>query len=218
MSGGCAKACPRREDGEPGGGEAQEGIGRCSRLNPVGDATDPGAEQALKAGKGAWRSAGNRRVACRNQRHEGTGRRRGGTAASGGNPLESKPWTWLRGETNPQGRWRRKPSRTCETSWTERCGTREPRISGRRRLTSRRGKQPQGRSFVDLQRRSEHELAALCRGAKAHGRMNPFRKEWGTAHEGRPSADRKRATSTGAENPMSPLVARIQYSAGLATP
>jgi hypothetical protein len=26
-------------------------------------------------------------------------------------PLKSKPWTWLRGETNPQAGRRRKPSR-----------------------------------------------------------------------------------------------------------
>jgi hypothetical protein len=29
----------------------------------------------------------------------------------GTKPLEGEPWTWLWGETNPQGRWRSKPSR-----------------------------------------------------------------------------------------------------------
>jgi len=41
----------RREEGEPGGGKAQEGIERCLRLNPGGVVTDPGEEQALKAGR-----------------------------------------------------------------------------------------------------------------------------------------------------------------------
>jgi len=45
------KVPPRRGEGEPGGGEAQEGIGRCRQLNPGGVATDPGGEQALKAGR-----------------------------------------------------------------------------------------------------------------------------------------------------------------------
>ena len=31
-----------------------------------------------------------------------------------------EPWTWQRGETDPQGRWRSKPSRACETPRTER--------------------------------------------------------------------------------------------------
>jgi len=43
------KAPPRREERIPGGGEAQEGIGRRKRLNPVGAATDLGGEQALEA-------------------------------------------------------------------------------------------------------------------------------------------------------------------------
>jgi len=50
MSGEHVKACPRRTDGAPGGGKAQEGIGSRRRLNPDGVATDPGGEQALKAG------------------------------------------------------------------------------------------------------------------------------------------------------------------------
>jgi uncharacterized protein (TIGR03437 family) len=49
-SGGDVKAPPRRGDREPGGGEAQEGIGRCRRLNPDGAATDPGEEQGPEGG------------------------------------------------------------------------------------------------------------------------------------------------------------------------
>jgi hypothetical protein len=45
MSGGDVKAPPRRGEGEPGGGQAQEGIGWRRRLNPVAVATDPGEEQ-----------------------------------------------------------------------------------------------------------------------------------------------------------------------------
>jgi len=48
-SGEGVKASSWREEGEPGGGEAQEGIGPRSRLNTVGAATDPGEEEALKA-------------------------------------------------------------------------------------------------------------------------------------------------------------------------
>jgi hypothetical protein len=44
------KAPPRRGDGEPGGGEAQEGIGWCRRLNPDGAATDPGEERSPEGG------------------------------------------------------------------------------------------------------------------------------------------------------------------------
>jgi hypothetical protein len=95
------KARPRRRDGAPGGGEAQEGIGRRSRLNPADDATDPGVEQTLKAGEGAWRTAGNRRAASRSQRHEGTGRRRGGTATPGGNPLKSRTLDVAAGRNKP---------------------------------------------------------------------------------------------------------------------
>jgi len=41
-------------------------------------------------------------------------------AAAGEKPLKSESWTWQRGEINPRSRWRRKPSRVCETPRTER--------------------------------------------------------------------------------------------------
>jgi hypothetical protein len=50
-SGGDVKAPLRREEGEPGGGEAQEGIGQPRRLITDGAATDPDEEEALKAGR-----------------------------------------------------------------------------------------------------------------------------------------------------------------------
>jgi hypothetical protein len=50
-SGGDVKAPPRRREGKPGGGEAQEGIEWCRRLNTYGAATDPDEEEALKAGR-----------------------------------------------------------------------------------------------------------------------------------------------------------------------
>jgi hypothetical protein len=60
------KAPPRCGEGEPGGGQAQEGIGRCRRLTPVDVATDPGEEQTPEGGsqvRGAgwatfWQRAG----------------------------------------------------------------------------------------------------------------------------------------------------------------
>jgi hypothetical protein len=36
------------------------------------------------------------------QRHEGNGERRARAAGCEGKTLKSEPWTWLRGETNPQ--------------------------------------------------------------------------------------------------------------------
>jgi hypothetical protein len=50
-SGGDVKAPPRRGEGVPGGGKAQEGIGWRRRLNTDGVAADPDEEQALKAGR-----------------------------------------------------------------------------------------------------------------------------------------------------------------------
>jgi hypothetical protein len=46
--------------------------------------------KALKAG------------AATRERHEGNGGRRARAASHQGKPLKSEPWTWLRGETNPQ--------------------------------------------------------------------------------------------------------------------
>jgi len=84
--------------------KAQEGIGCCRQLTPGDDATDPGEEQSPEGGARTrgpgWATF---RQWVRRQRHEGTGRRRGGTASPGGNPLESEPWTWLLGEINQQG-------------------------------------------------------------------------------------------------------------------
>jgi len=58
------KAPPRRGEGKPGGGEAQEGIGRRRRLNPVGVATDPGEEESPEGGVNArgarWTTIGQR--------------------------------------------------------------------------------------------------------------------------------------------------------------
>jgi hypothetical protein len=58
------KAPPRRGEREPGGGEAQEGIGWRKRLNPVCVATDLGEEQGPVGGtqaRGArWATIGQR--------------------------------------------------------------------------------------------------------------------------------------------------------------
>jgi hypothetical protein len=116
---GGVKALPRHEEGEPGGGEAQEGIGSERRLNPVSTTTDFHTEQspeggAIERGTGgevAASAAKELLVAFDRQRREGHGHRRGGTAVWTGKPLKGEPWTRQWGETNPQGRWRMKPSR-----------------------------------------------------------------------------------------------------------
>jgi hypothetical protein len=61
-----------------------------------------------------------------NFRQRAGGQRRGGQAADEAaplrdriKPLKGEPWTWQRGETNPQGQARHNPSRTCETSRAE---------------------------------------------------------------------------------------------------
>jgi hypothetical protein len=49
------------------------------------------------------------------ERNEGNGRRKAVRLAPRDETPEGKPWTWQRGETNPPGRRRSKPSRACET-------------------------------------------------------------------------------------------------------
>jgi len=102
-------------------------------------ATDLRAEESPGGGarlSGAGSNAGREDAPTGTRADGGESR----TAARGGKPLESESRTWLRGETNPQGRWRRKPSRTCETSRAERSGgVGSPAACGLRRLMSRRG-------------------------------------------------------------------------------
>jgi hypothetical protein len=68
------KAAPRRGEGTPGGGEAQEGIGWQRRLTPVAVTTDPGEEQSPEVGAtfrgarratvGQWSGANDTRAAA----------------------------------------------------------------------------------------------------------------------------------------------------------
>ena len=57
--------------------------------------------KALKAGA-AFLALGQPGGGGSGQRQEGNGGRRARTASREGNTLKSEPWTWLRGETNPQ--------------------------------------------------------------------------------------------------------------------
>ena len=52
------------------------------------------------------------------ERQEGNGTRKRARLRVGNKPLKSEPWTWQRGETNPQGHRWNKPSRSCETTRT----------------------------------------------------------------------------------------------------
>ena len=124
------------------------------------------------------------------QRHEGMIRPgKPGTAPWRGiKPLEGKPWTWLRDETSLQSWWRSKPSRTCETSRTERnLGSENLGMSGRCRWCRDEGQQPQGRRSSALgwprgcldERGAGRRSSTLWRRRKAHGRMKPRMKVCG---------------------------------------
>jgi hypothetical protein len=52
---------------------------------------------------------------------------------------------------------------------------------------AKRDGNPKEGAFTVLQRWSEHGTGGLCRGAKAHGRMNPRRKQRGTVREEEPA-------------------------------
>jgi hypothetical protein len=81
------------------------------RLTPCATQRTPARSKALKAGLRRWRHLRKRVVAGAVKRQEGNCHRRGGVASREGKTLKGESRTWLRGETNPQGRWRRKPSR-----------------------------------------------------------------------------------------------------------
>jgi hypothetical protein len=80
-------------------------------LTPYAARRTPARSKALKAGPHFWRRRRKLPVGNVVKRHEGSGHRRGGTAATGGKPLKDQSRTWLRGEINLQGQQRSKPSR-----------------------------------------------------------------------------------------------------------
>ncbi len=105
------------------GGRTISGGDRAVRgLNNLGPLRIRVRSKALKARARFWSPWVKLGAGSGLERQEGNGERRARAAVRGGNPLKREPRTWQRGETNPQGRWRRKPSRTCETSRAERCG------------------------------------------------------------------------------------------------
>jgi len=69
---------------------------------------------------------------------------------------------------------------------------------------AKREANPKEGAFTELQRWREHGSEELCRGAKAHERMNPSSKETGDgARRNTAKAHRKRESQTVAGNPMS---------------
>jgi len=119
---------------DPGGGEAQEGNGRRPRRNSAPPRTDSRGEQGPEgaraprdrslatgtrapAGPPAPRTVGGR---PRRERHEGKGRREGGTAPREGKPLKGEAQERYRDGTSPEGAGRSKPARGCETLEPER--------------------------------------------------------------------------------------------------
>jgi hypothetical protein len=139
-------------------------------------ATDSQAEQSPEGGRtflAPWATT----VGDGRKRQEGNGGRQARTADCEGNPLKSEPWTWQRGEINPQGGWRRKPSRACETPRAEQSGLWEARECGLHLLTSRWGKEPQGRCRSTGQPVRPAGLdSRTLKERKAHERMHPSRK------------------------------------------
>ena len=101
--GGDVKAFPRCTGGKPGGAEAHEGRGSVEAQPVSTDTALATGSKALKASAG-FEARGQPWAADDAQRHEGSGGRRARTATHLGKPLKSEPWTWLRGETNPQSR------------------------------------------------------------------------------------------------------------------
>ena len=106
------KAFPRRREGEPGGGKAQEGTGLVRRLNTAVSTTASHTEgKPWGRGGGTWRwwataSSGPSSTDERARTTDEVGR-----LCERSKPLKGEPWTWLWGEINPRGQWRSKPSR-----------------------------------------------------------------------------------------------------------
>jgi hypothetical protein len=123
----------------PGGDRAAR------RLTPCVTRRTPAQSKALKTGlhlRRLWRKPWIEGVV---ERQEGNGHRRGGTAATEGKPLKGSSRTWLRGEINPQGRRRSKPSRARETPRAERSGLGIARGEWTSPADVAMGTRPQGR-------------------------------------------------------------------------
>ena len=159
----------RRET--PGGGESHEGIGSGRWLNPTG-CEDGFPCGARPRGRGdrlwRWRATSS---SGRSTTTRGQGCRRDSTTAREGKPLKGEPWTWQRGETNPQGQARTKPSRTCETSWTELRGLGASWML-RKAEVAKRDETP--REAPGKRRPGRRDREALWRGATEVEWMNRF--------------------------------------------
>jgi len=95
------KVAGTAQGGEPEGGRSSRGDRAERGLTRRVLQRTRERSKALKAGTAFWRywETGGRSDA---QRQEGNGERRARAASREGNTLKSEPWTWLRGETNPQ--------------------------------------------------------------------------------------------------------------------
>lgn len=100
---------------------------RSTEQHPEGDGSGPGAAEHRR--RATIRTTGGQR------------RAKARAAVRRGKPSKSEPWTWQRGETDPRDRTRSKPSRSRETTRTERRepGMRAPKWT--RRSMSRRGEE-----------------------------------------------------------------------------
>jgi hypothetical protein len=121
-----AKSLRRCAGRTPGGGTIPGGARSCRRFHRHRRPPHPSGEQGPEVEGVAFGPASKpERAAHNDKRAGGPGNRF--VLRAGDNPLKGEPWTWQRGETNPQGRWWRKPSWACETPWTDRSASWEPR-------------------------------------------------------------------------------------------
>jgi hypothetical protein len=120
MSGGAVKAGPRYLAGARGS-ESGRGDRVSARDNTRVGTTDFDLEQRPEGGAGRAGTSGATRWEAKlaNDKRERPGDE-SGLAESKGKPLKRESCTWQWDETSPQSSQRSKPSRSCETTRTER--------------------------------------------------------------------------------------------------
>ena len=124
-SGGDVKAPPSRRERAPGGGGPTRVRTEAAAKHRSSGTGALARTEALRAGRHDVEPTGNRRQR-KVANDERAGGRRRGVRAVREEHLEGEPWTWQRGEINPQGRRRMKPSRACETPRREGGGCGNP--------------------------------------------------------------------------------------------
>ena len=176
------KVVPAVREGEPEEGRSSGGYRAGGGLNHHCSPRTRERRKALEAGTVPWRRWVKLRAGGRCKRQEGNGGRRARAASREGKTLKSEPWTWQRGETtrkiggggSRRGRAKRRGRNGVglgrPRSWT-------PPVDVAMR---------EGSPWEVLGSAERAVIRETLEGRKAHGRMNPLRKPWGTAVDGRP--------------------------------